>query len=156
MKTNSLFRVFRFLAILTVVVWGIWTQSVPEIVAKGKIMEGISLSSPAREKFDILCDEGKLLPGLQQDDPEIGLEPPGAYQGTHVKSVTLSILKSDTGMITVVFNELAGSGIFGLGTRIFIKDGDTWVFRGICSYNVSTWSIDPASSLPKKYRPKSF
>jgi hypothetical protein len=120
---------------------------------RARVQEGVTLSTPARLTFGFLCVENKLQPGLAQDDPkllELRLKKPDQYHGTHVKSVTLSVQGLQVGTVTVVYKEIYDR--FTFLTYTLVEDGATQVWRGECGAGGAKWSIDPASTLPEKYR----
>ncbi len=124
-------------------------------MVKPRVQEGVSLSAPARTAFGVLCSENNLRPGLSWDDPilvEFKLAKPDQSQGVYVKSVTLSTQEGDIGTIKIVYKEIRNR--FLVFPVTMVDDGATVIYRGVCGPGGSTWSIDPASTVPKKYWPE--
>ncbi len=116
-----------------------------------KTQEGVSLSAPARTAIGVLCSKGKLRPGLRHDDPEVGLMAPAKYAGVYVRFVSISVPEQNLGKVVIAFNRMEGPGN---GGKEIVKDGATVIYRGVCGSESTTWSIDPASTVPKEYWPK--
>ncbi len=141
-----------FLVILIVLIVGFFTGI--ERVGP-KISEGVSLSSPARTAFGVLCSENKLRPGLSWNDPllaEFDLAKPDQYQGEYVKSVSLLTLEGGIGTITIVYKEITDRFLVFPVNRV--EDGATVIYRGDCGPGGIRWSIDPASTVSERFRPR--
>ena len=111
---------------------------------KAKVQEGISLSSPARTAIGIWCSENGDFSGIAGNS-SVGLAPTAtAISGTYTDSVEV---EAATGNITITFKNAAPTP-----TQI---RGDTIVYHPVCSPDSgTTWSIDAASTIEDKFRPK--
>jgi hypothetical protein len=83
-------RIVKVVAVLWVIIAGLWTyyRSIHE--TKLHILTAFNISSPARTDIGVACIEGRYRGGVHNEDPSIGLQAPGDYEFGRVRSVTVA------------------------------------------------------------------
>jgi len=141
---RSIGNVAIALVLVGVILW-VLLPSPDSYTIKARVQDGISFSSPARTALDVVCsEEGELRPGLRQNGPELGLSAPEIYNGRYIKSVTVSVPEQNVGKVVVAYKQI----------EYYIENGATVIYRGECGTTGTRWSVDPASTVPKKFWPK--
>ncbi len=114
-----------------------------DYTVKAKVNEGVNLSQPARTALGIACSEAALLAGY--DNTSMDLAAPTGYKGNYVRSVEAEGTSDSAATVTIHYTKI--------GSAVAIDQ--TVVYAGECGSGAMTWSVDSASSVQSKYRPKS-
>ena len=110
---------------------------------KAKLVEAISLSTPARTAVGVACSEGSL--SLASTTATMGLSLATAYTGKYTTSVTAAGLSLTSATVTIVLKAI-GSGITA---------GDTIMYTANCSIDTgTTWTISGIGTNIAEYLPK--
>ena len=118
------------------------------------MQEGTNLSNPHRTALGIACSEKVLEPGI--DHETLGLEDKSLYESTYTRLVEARVTPDGRARATVVYKSIRGRGRgWPIHHREFaVHEGDTVIYTGECGPEGITWAIDPASTVPKMYRPR--
>ena len=109
---------------------------------KAKILEAVSLSTPARTAVGVACSEGTL--SALSTHTSLGLALPAAYTGKYTTSVTAVGLSATSSTITIVLKAI-GSGVIA---------GDTIVYTATCNTDTGTTWVVSGSANITDYLPK--
>ena len=113
-----------------------------DYTTKAKVTEGGSVSAPARTAMGIACSESSLASSTT--NATLGLEAAATYTSTNVKSVTAAATSASAATVTVAYKPIGSQ----------ITDGQTVIYAGACGSGGLVWSIDTASTVLAKFRPK--
>ena len=115
-----------------------------DYTVKAKVQEAVSLSSPARTALGVACSE-QSLSATPTNNASLGLPSPATnINGTYTTSVTATNTTASAMSVTIVMKVIGTS----------INAGQTIIYAGTCGDKGTTWSIDPASTVPTKFLPK--
>ncbi len=110
---------------------------------KAKLVEAISLSTPARTAIGLACSEGTL--SVSSTNLNMGLSIATAYNGKYTTSVTAQGLSATSATVTIALKAI-GSGILAT---------DTIVYTATCSIDTgTTWAISGTGANIAEYLPK--
>lgn len=116
-----------------------------DYTVRAKVQEAVSLSSPARTALGLACSEASLDSAGNADlNVSLGLPTSTTISGTYTKSVLVANTNATDMTVTIAMNPIGSA----------ITDGQTIVYKGTCNAAGLKWSIDPSSTVPAKYLPK--
>jgi type IV pilus assembly protein PilA len=114
-----------------------------DYTTKAKVQEAVSLGTPSMTALGVACSEGKLA---SASNAFLGLPADVSITGKYTKSVTVAPGGSATTQGTVTIAMLA------VGTAITANQNIIYI--GTCDVSGMHWAVDPASTVPAKYLPK--
>ena len=117
-----------------------------------KVQEGVNLSNPHRTALGIDCAEGTLAPSTPQEwRKRWEFEPPEAYHGRYVQSVSGHINEQGKGIVIVVYKQIPDDA-WPLPV-MKVRAGHTVVYEGSCGPETGmTFSV--SGTIPEKFRPR--
>jgi type IV pilus assembly protein PilA len=114
-----------------------------DYTVRAKVQEAVSLSSPARTAIGMSCSE-QTLGTTTTTNASLGLPTNTDISGTYTKSVTVAATDASNATVTIAMKAIGSA----------ITDSQTIIYKGECSPSGLKWSIDPTSTVPSKYLPK--
>ncbi len=117
-----------------------------DYTAKARIAEGPSIASPAMTALGVACSDGTWSSkGTALTHDDLGLPASDTIKGNRVKSVKVDAKDDKKATVTITY----AAGIPG------VNDDATLIYIADCTPGSGLlWSIDNASLVPAKLRPK--
>jgi type IV pilus assembly protein PilA len=116
-----------------------------DYTVKAKVQEAVSLSSPARTALGVACSEASLTAAAVTDlNASLGLPASTAITGNYTTSVLAANTSASAVSVTIAMKAIGSS----------ITAGQTIIYNGTCGAAGLTWAIDPTSTVPAKFLPK--
>jgi type IV pilus assembly protein PilA len=110
-----------------------------DYVTKGRVMDAVSMSSPARTAIALACSEGSI--STATNNASLGLEPANTYNSKAVSAMAVVGLNPNSAAITLTMKKLGD-----------LPAGSTLVYTATCGPSGTLWAV--GGTLPLKLHPK--